>query len=45
MASRVQEALEFVGMSNLRIESQLDYLEAKKQRVAIAGIVAMRPSI
>ena len=29
MASRVQEALEFVGCQNLRIESQLDYLEAK----------------
>ena len=29
MASRVQEALEFVGMSEFMIESQLDYLEVK----------------
>ena len=62
MASRVQEALEFVGMSEfkdelinryskvVRMENFLDHEPTKlsggqKQRVAIAGILAMSPSI
>lgn len=45
MASRVQEALEFVGMSEFKDREPARLSGGQKQRVAIAGIVAMRPSI
>ena len=45
MASRVQEALEFVGMSEFKDREPSRLSGGQKQRVAIAGIVAMRPSI
>ena len=44
-ASRVQEALEFVGMSEFKDREPARLSGGQKQRVAIAGIVAMRPSI
>lgn len=45
MALRVQEALEFVGMSEFKDREPARLSGGQKQRVAIAGIVAMRPSI
>ena len=45
MVSRVQEALEFVGMSEFKDREPARLSGGQKQRVAIAGIVAMRPSI
>lgn len=45
MASRVQEALEFVGMSEFKDREPARLSGGQKQRVAIAGIIAMRPSI
>ena len=45
MASRVQEALEFVGMSEFKDREPSRLSGGQKQRVAIAGIIAMRPSI
>lgn len=45
MASRVQEALEFVGMSEFKDREPARLSGGQKQRVAIAGIIAMRPSV
>lgn len=45
MALRVQESLEFVGMSEFKDREPARLSGGQKQRVAIAGIVAMRPSI
>lgn len=45
MALRVQEALEFVGMSEFKDREPARLSGGQKQRVAIAGIIAMRPSI
>ena len=45
MVSRVQEALEFVGMSEFKDREPARLSGGQKQRVAIAGIIAMRPSI
>ena len=45
MASRVQEALEFVGMSEFKDREPARLSGGQKQRVAIAGAIAMRPNI
>ena len=45
MASRVQEALSFVGMMDFKDREPARLSGGQKQRVAIAGIIAMRPSI
>ena len=45
MVSRVQEALSFVGMMDLKDREPARLSGGQKQRVAIAGIIAMRPSI
>ena len=45
MASRVQEALEFVGMSEFKDREPSRLSGGQKQRVAIAGILAMQPDI
>ena len=44
MKKRVEEALDLVGMLDFKRESQRVYQVAKRQRVAIAGVVALRPS-
>lgn len=41
--SRVDEALEIVGMSEHRTDAPYHLSGGQKQRVAIAGIIAMRP--
>ena len=45
MVSRVQEALSFVGMMDFKDREPARLSGCQKQRVAIAGIIAMRPSI
>ena len=45
MVSRVQEALSFVGMMDFKDREPARLSGVQKQRVAIAGIIAMRPSI
>lgn len=45
MKSRVKEALELVGMSDFASREPSRLSGGQKQRVAIAGAVAMRPSI
>lgn len=45
MKSRVKEALELVGMSDFASREPARLSGGQKQRVAIAGAVAMRPSI
>ncbi len=40
---RVNEALEIVGMSDLRLRSPHQLSGGQKQRVAIGGMIAMRP--
>lgn len=45
MKKRVQEALDFVGMSAFKDKEPARLSGGQKQRVAIAGVVAMRPSV
>ena len=45
MKKRVQEALNFVGMSAFKDKEPSRLSGGQKQRVAIAGVVAMRPSV
>ena len=45
MVSRVQEALSFVGMMDFKDREPARLSGGQKQHVAIAGIIAMRPSI
>lgn len=45
MRSRVQEALELVGMAQFKKREPARLSGGQKQRVAIAGVVALRPSI
>ena len=45
MVSRVQEALSFVGMMDFKDREPARLSGGQKQRVAIAGIIAMIPSI
>ena len=45
MVSRVQEALSFVGMMDFKDRDPARLSGGQKQRVAIAGNIAMRPSI
>ena len=45
MVSRVQEALSFVGMMDFKDREPARLSGGQIQRVAIAGIIAMRPSI
>ncbi|CAD0131313.1 energy-coupling factor transporter ATPase [Streptococcus thermophilus] len=45
MVSRVQEALSFVGMMDFKDREPARLSGGQKQCVAIAGIIAMRPSI
>jgi len=40
---RVDDALELVGMSDLKLQAPHQLSGGQKQRVAIAGIIAMRP--
>ncbi|HEM5050820.1 TPA: energy-coupling factor transporter ATPase [Streptococcus suis] len=45
MRSRVDEALELVGMTNFKTREPARLSGGQKQRVAIAGVVALRPKI
>lgn len=45
MTSRVNQALEMVGISALRLQDPSRLSGGQKQRVAIAGILALKPSI
>ncbi|MHC3585602.1 energy-coupling factor ABC transporter ATP-binding protein [Streptococcus suis] len=45
MRSRVDEALELVGMTDFKIREPARLSGGQKQRVAIAGVVALRPKI
>lgn len=45
MQDRVQEALEWVGMSDFKTREPARLSGGQKQRVAIAGVVALRPDI
>lgn len=45
MRSRVQEALELVGMAQFKKREPARLSGGQKQRVAIAGVVALRPTI
>lgn len=45
MRSRVDEALELVGMTDFKTREPVRLSGGQKQRVAIAGVVALRPKI
>ncbi len=45
MRSRVDEALELVGMTDFKTREPARLSGGQKQRVAIAGVVALRPKI
>ncbi|MDU6267476.1 MAG: energy-coupling factor ABC transporter ATP-binding protein [Streptococcus mitis] len=45
MKKRVEEALDLVGMSDLKKREPARLSGGQKQRVAIAGVVALRPAI
>ncbi len=45
MEERIREALEFIGISDLRERSTTELSGGQKQRVAIAAAVALRPEI
>ena len=40
---RVEESLKAVGMTAYRLQSPISFQEDRKQRVAIAGVMAMKP--
>ncbi len=45
MRSRVDEALELVGMTDFKTREPARLSGGQKQRVAIAGVVALRPKL